>query len=230
MNFLVTGGCGYIGTNLTNALIDKGHQVSVVDIMWFGNYLKSHKNLSVIQADIREIDKIPMVGVDTVIHLANIANDPTGDLNSKLTWEVNVLASMQLIEKAIDNGITQFIYASSGSVYGVKNEENVLNNTQWKIVFSDFEIGVYQTTLKSDGTFKYTVVEVLGPGKGNSYDKPTNTWMFYGTQFGMSFNGGYLKLNGTQSKNDYMEGTYETVRGDKGTWYGERKLEKEGLH
>jgi nucleoside-diphosphate-sugar epimerase len=125
MNILLTGGCGYIGTNLTNALLDLGHKVTVVDIMWFGNYLNSHKNLRIIQADIRDIDKIPMDDVDTVIHLANIANDPTGDLNSKLTWEVNALASKFLVEKAIDCGVAQFIFASSGSVYGVKAEPQV---------------------------------------------------------------------------------------------------------
>jgi len=125
MKILITGGCGYIGTNLTNTLLDLGHQITVVDIMWFGNYLNSHNNLFVIQADIRDIDKIPMDGVDTVIHLANIANDSTGELNSKLTWEVNALASKFLVEKAIDCGVEQFIFASSGSVYGVKEEPQV---------------------------------------------------------------------------------------------------------
>lgn len=125
MNILITGGCGYVGTNLTNSLLDKGHFITVVDILWFGNYLKPHKNLKIIQTDIRLIDNIPMKGVDVIIHLANIANDPSGDINPKLTWEVNVLASRLLVEKAIENGVNQFIYASSGSVYGVKQEENV---------------------------------------------------------------------------------------------------------
>ena len=125
MKILVTGGCGYIGTILTNELLEKDHKVTVVDIMWFGNHLNSHKDLSIIQADIRDIEKIPMDGIDTIIHLANIANDPTSELNSKLTWEVNVLASKFLIEKAIEHGATQFIYASSGSVYGIKDEPHV---------------------------------------------------------------------------------------------------------
>ena len=125
MKLLLTGGCGYIGTNLTAKLLDEGHQVTVVDIMWFGNYLNSHKNLSVIQADIRDIEQVPMDDIETIIHLANIANDPTGDLNAKLTWEVNVLASKLLVEKAIQHGAKQFIYASSGSVYGVKEEPKV---------------------------------------------------------------------------------------------------------
>ena len=125
MHILVTGGCGYIGTNLTNRLLNDGYQVTVVDIMWFGNYLKNHKNLTVIKADVREIDQVPMKGIDAIIHLANISNDPTGVLNPKLTWEVNVLASMLLIEKAIKNGVRQFVYASSGSVYGIKEESEV---------------------------------------------------------------------------------------------------------
>ena len=125
MKILLTGGCGYIGTNLTEALLDLGHDVTVVDIMWFGNYLKPHKNLDITQADIRDINKIPMDGVDTVIHLANIANDPTGDLNARLTWEVNALSSKFLIEKAMEKKVKKFIFASSGSVYGIKEELQV---------------------------------------------------------------------------------------------------------
>ena len=125
MKILLTGGCGYIGTNLTEALLDLGHHVTVVDIMWFGNYLDPHKNLNIIQSDIRDIDAIPMKGIDTVMHLANIANDPTGDLNARLTWEVNALSSKFLIEKAIENNVKQFIFASSGSVYGIKEESQV---------------------------------------------------------------------------------------------------------
>ena len=125
MKILLTGGCGYIGTNLTEALLDLGHYVTVVDIMWFGNYLDPHKNLNIIQSDIRDIDAIPMKGIDTIIHLANIANDPTGDLNARLTWEVNALSSKFLIEKAIENNVKQFIFASSGSVYGIKEESQV---------------------------------------------------------------------------------------------------------
>jgi len=125
MNVLLTGGCGYIGTNLTTELINQGYQVTVVDIMWFGNYLVPHEKLNVIQADVRDIDNIPMDGVEAVLHLANIANDPAGDLNSKLTWEVNTLASKFLVEKAIEHGVKQFVYASSGSVYGVREEPEV---------------------------------------------------------------------------------------------------------
>ncbi len=125
MKILLLGGCGYIGTMLTQALLDEGHIVRVVDIMWFGNYLPKHKNLVVIKEDIRNPEKIPMDNIDAVIHLANVANDPCGELNSKLVWEVNVLSTMHLVERAIEHKIKQFIYASSGSVYGVKDEPEV---------------------------------------------------------------------------------------------------------
>lgn len=125
MNILVTGGCGYVGSILTPKLLDLGYHVTVYDIMWFGNFLKEHKNLKIVQGDIRNIDAVPMEGIDAIIHLANIANDPCGDLNAKLSWEVNVLATMGMVEKAIANNVKQFILSSSGSVYGVKEEPQV---------------------------------------------------------------------------------------------------------
>ena len=125
MKILVTGGCGYIGSVLVPKLLERGFDVTVFDLMWFGNYLAPHKNLDIVQGDIRDIEKVPMVGMDAVIHLANVANDPCGDLDAKLVWEVNALATMGLVEKALDNKVKQFIYASSGSVYGIKGEEQV---------------------------------------------------------------------------------------------------------
>ena len=102
---LITGACGYVGTVLTNTLLELGHNIVGVDTTWFGNYLSPNPHFQLIQSDIRNIDNIPMNGIDAVIHLANIANDPAGDLNSKLTWEVNALASKLLIEKAIENKV-----------------------------------------------------------------------------------------------------------------------------
>lgn len=125
MKILLTGGCGYVGTPLTLSLLASGHTVTVVDLQWFGNFLPAHPQLTIIREDIRHADRIPMTGVDVVLHLANIANDPCSDLNSKLNWEVNVLATMLLVERAIAHGVPQFIFASSGSVYGVKEEPEV---------------------------------------------------------------------------------------------------------
>jgi len=125
MNILITGGCGYTGTLLTRDLIELGHNITVVDTQWFGNYLTPQKNLKILKLDVRDYSKIPLEKIDTVIHLANIANDPSVELNSKLSWEVNVLATQRLIENSINNKVKHFIFASSGSVYGVKKEEKV---------------------------------------------------------------------------------------------------------
>ena len=119
---IVTGGCGFVGHLLTTALLEIGHQVRVIDAMWFGNHLPNHQNLEIIESDIRNLEESCFEGVDTVFHLANIANDPCSDLNSKLNWEVNALASMQIVEMAIKKNVRQFVFASSGSVYGVKEE------------------------------------------------------------------------------------------------------------
>ena len=130
MKILVTGGCGYKGHVLVPKLLDLGHEVEVLDTQWFGSYLDAHENLKIIKGDIRDIDKINLDPVDSIIHLAAIANDPSSDLNPKLTWEVNALATMQLADKARRSNVERFIYASSSSVYGIKDEEHVTEDLE----------------------------------------------------------------------------------------------------
>lgn len=130
MKLFVTGACGYKGTVLVPKLLEKGHQVVAFDIQWFGNNLWPHPNLEVVQGDVRNPEKMDLTGVDAIIHLSSIANDPAGDLDPKLTWEVSCLATMRLADKAQRHGISRFIYASSGSVYGVKEEEQVTEDLE----------------------------------------------------------------------------------------------------
>ena len=125
MKLLVTGACGYKGSVLVPKLLALGHQVTAFDIQWFGNELTPHPDLQVIRGDVRDAETIPLDGVDAIIHLASVANDPCGDLDPKLTWEISALATMRLADKAARRGIRHFIYASSGSVYGVKDEPDV---------------------------------------------------------------------------------------------------------
>ena len=132
MKIFVTGGCGYKGHVLIPKLLERDYEVISFDLQWFGNYLKPHKNLEIIKGDVRDIDNIPLSGVDCIIHLSSIANDPCGDLDPKLTWEVSALATMQLADKAKRMGIKRFIYASSGSVYGVKEELQVTEDLELK--------------------------------------------------------------------------------------------------
>jgi len=132
MKILVTGACGYKGHVLVPKLLARGFEVIAFDLQWFGNFLKSHPNLQVVKGDVRDIESIPMEGIDCIIHLSSIANDPCGDLDPKLTWEVSALATMQLADKAKRMGIKRFIYASSGSVYGVKEESQVTEELELK--------------------------------------------------------------------------------------------------
>jgi nucleoside-diphosphate-sugar epimerase len=132
MKILVTGACGYKGHVLVPKLLNRGYSVVALDIMWFGNYLKPHPNLTIVQGDVRDIDAINLSGIDAIIHLSSIANDPCGDLDPKLTWEVSALATMQLADKAKRQGVKRFIYASSGSVYGVKEELQVTEELELK--------------------------------------------------------------------------------------------------
>lgn len=125
MKLLITGGCGFVGTVLTETLLNDGHHVTVFDTQWFGNHLANHPNLTNIKGDVRDIDSIPLQGMDAILHLANIANDPAVELNPTLSWEVNVLAAQQMADRAVREGVKHFIYASSGSVYGVKDEPQV---------------------------------------------------------------------------------------------------------
>jgi nucleoside-diphosphate-sugar epimerase len=125
MKVLVTGACGYKGTVLVPKLLARGYDVVAFDIMWFGNFLQPHPKLTVVKGDVRNDAEVDLDGVDAIIHLSSVANDPCGDLDPKLTWEISALATMKLAEKAARSGVKQLIYASSASVYGVKSELQV---------------------------------------------------------------------------------------------------------
>jgi nucleoside-diphosphate-sugar epimerase len=130
MKVLVTGACGYKGSVLVPKLLKAGHEVIAFDIMWFGNELKNASNLTIVQGDVRNIDDVPLNDVDAIIHLSSVANDPCGDLDPKLTWEISCLATMQLADRAARLGIKRFLYASSGSVYGLKEEAQVTEDLE----------------------------------------------------------------------------------------------------
>jgi nucleoside-diphosphate-sugar epimerase len=129
MNVLVIGGLGYTGSVLVNDLLNDGHQVQVFDSAWFGSHLEPRQNLKIQIGDIRS-DDIQMENIDTIFHLANVANDPSVDLAPTLSWEVNVLSTMRVVESAIKSGVKNFVFASSGSVYGVKDEPEVTEDLE----------------------------------------------------------------------------------------------------
>jgi nucleoside-diphosphate-sugar epimerase len=126
----ITGGAGYVGSVLTPYLIDKGHTITVFDLMLYGDTLKRDKNLNIIKGDIRntELLKEAIKGNEIVIHLACISNDPSFELNPTLGKEINLDAFTPLVEISKNLSVKKFIYASSSSVYGVKIEKNVNEN------------------------------------------------------------------------------------------------------
>jgi nucleoside-diphosphate-sugar epimerase len=131
VHVLITGGCGYVGTRLTEAMLARTpHEVTVLDTMWFGNHLAVHPRLHVCTGDVRQIDQFDLSPFDAVIHLANIANDPSVELNPYASWEVNVLAGMRLVDRAARQGVKHFIFASSASVYGLKSEPRVTEDLE----------------------------------------------------------------------------------------------------
>ena len=124
---LVTGGLGYVGSVLVDNLIKENYQVNVIDLGIYGNNLKNNNNLKVFIGDIRnkELFYQSVVGCDTVIHLACISNDPSFDLNPNLGKSINLDAFRPMVEISKNNGVERFIYASSSSVYGIKEQNNV---------------------------------------------------------------------------------------------------------
>ena len=131
MRILVAGGAGYVGSKLVPALLEKGHKVVVFDLYIYGKIfsdeLKNDSNLIEIKADIRDIEKVEKAikGCDAVIHLACISNDPSFELNPKLGKSINLDSFEPFVEVCKKNNVKRFIYASSSSVYGVKEEPNV---------------------------------------------------------------------------------------------------------
>jgi len=130
-NVFVTGGAGYIGSVLVPKLLAKGYQVKVLDLYLYGenvlDAVKDHPNLEQIKGDIRDralLEKV-IPSTDAIIHLACISNDPSFELDPELGRSINYDAFFTLVEVSKQCGVKRFIYASTSSVYGIKEVENV---------------------------------------------------------------------------------------------------------
>ncbi len=131
MRICVPGGAGYVGSRLVPELLKKGHEVIVLDLFLYGEdvfkELKSNPKLTQIKADIRDLKAVEqsLKGCDAVIHLACISNDPSFELNPELGKSINLDAFEPFVKLAKKHKIKRFIFASSSSVYGVKDAPNV---------------------------------------------------------------------------------------------------------
>ena len=128
---LVTGGAGYVGAVLVPKLLDAGYEVLVLDLYIYGEQVldavKDHPNLEQIRGDIRNRKLLERVlaGCDAVIHLACISNDPSFELDPDLGKSINYDSFHDLVDVSKDSGVHRFVFASSSSVYGLKDEDNV---------------------------------------------------------------------------------------------------------
>ena len=128
MKIFLIGGGGYVGSALVPKLINLGHEVTVYDLFIYGKeVLEKNSKLTLVQGDIRDINLLSksLKNHDSIIHLACISNDPSFELNPKLGKSINLDCFRPLVEIAVKENIKRFIYASSSSVYGIKNEKNV---------------------------------------------------------------------------------------------------------
>lgn len=128
---LVTGGAGYVGAVLIPKLLKEGYSVKVIDLYIYGenvlDSVKNNPNLKQIKGDIRSMALLEkeLKGMDAVIHLACISNDPSYELDPAVGKSINYDAFIHLVDLSKRLGVKRFIYASSSSVYGIKNEDNV---------------------------------------------------------------------------------------------------------
>ncbi len=124
----ITGGAGYVGSKLVPKLLESGYEVTVLDLMIYGeNVLDDHKKLKKIKGDIRNKNLLEKIipGHDVVLHLACISNDPSFELNPSLGKSINYDAFEPLVKASVESKVNRFIYASSSSVYGIKKEKNI---------------------------------------------------------------------------------------------------------
>jgi nucleoside-diphosphate-sugar epimerase len=120
---LITGGAGYVGTELCNYLAKKNYDITAVDTFWFEDKLDA--NVKKIKSDIRNLDIKIFKKIDCVIHLAYLSCDNSCEINAKETWEIGPLSLYSMLEGCVKYKVKKFIFASSGSIYGLKNENKV---------------------------------------------------------------------------------------------------------
>lgn len=126
---LVTGDRGYIGSVLTTLLLERGYSVTGLDTGYYADCLigQPGPEYPSLRRDTRDVTATDLKGVQSVIHLAALSNDPLGELSPALTEDINLSATLQLAKLARNAGVSRFVYASSQSMYGVSNIDEELD-------------------------------------------------------------------------------------------------------
>ena len=160
---LICGGGGFVGTVLTGRLLSLGHEVRVLDTFWFGDFLAPHDRLTKIRGDMRDGGLVgrAVAGVDAVIQLACLSNDPTSDLDADLTRAINYDACADVVHRAKASRVRRFIYASSASVYGVRDEPDITEQMDLAPItlYSQYKADIEQILFDA-GSERFTTVAV----------------------------------------------------------------------
>jgi len=181
-NIFLIGGAGYVGSRLVPMLLSQDYKVSVYDLFIYGDTIDDHPNLKKIKGDMRDLNKVKksILGSDTVIHLACISNDPSFDLNPELGKSINFDPFEELVNISKNEGIKNFIYASSSSVYGIKEEKDVDENFSLKPLtdYSKFKAMCEDILIKNNSSeFVATIIRpatVCGYSKRQRFDVVVN--------------------------------------------------------
>jgi len=196
---LITGGAGYLGSILSKKLIDKGYQIRCFDRLYFTDEpiknLFKNKNFGLIKGNIVNLDSFPHLldGIDAVIHLAGLANDPTAELDSKLTEIVNFESSYKLAKLAKSKGVKRFIFASSCSVYGkglvdIITEDSPLNPVS---VYAESKAKAERKILKLADAYFHPVclrqATLFGPSARMRFDLAINLMVMHALTKGKIF-------------------------------------------
>ena len=202
----ITGGAGYVGCSLVDQLIEKNYDVTVLDLCLYGeNVFNDKSKVNLIKGDIRDQKLLEesLPGHYAVIHLACISNDPSFELNPFLGKSINLDAFEPLIKISKESGISRFIYASSSSVYGIKEDINVTENVKLEPItdYSKFKAQCEEICLKySSKDFITTIIRpatVCGFSKRQRFDLVVNILTNLGVNTGQItvFGGKQLRPN-----------------------------------
>ena len=163
-NILIIGGAGYVGSILIPKLLKKNYQITCFDLMIYGEgFLPKSNKLKIIKGDLRNLELLNklITGFDFVIHLACISNDPSFELNPELGKSINYDAFEPLVKRCKDAGVERFIYASSSSVYGIKDEQDVHEEMSLKPLtdYSKFKVKCEEILQKyNSNDFNTTII------------------------------------------------------------------------
>ena len=202
----ITGGAGYVGCSLVDKLIEKNYEVTVLDLCLYGdNVFKDKSKVNLIKGDIRNQKLLSnnLPGHYAVIHLACISNDPSFELNPLLGKSINLDAFEPLIKISKDSGVSRFIYASSSSVYGIKEDMNVTEDVLLEPItdYSKFKALCEEICIKySSKDFITTIIRpatVCGFSKRQRFDLVVNILTNLGINTGQItvFGGKQLRPN-----------------------------------